>query len=621
MICEFWQKNLEVFLELLKKHNFSTQEIGRYRSMAKRLIENEKCGTWNSYDDAEKYYKERTDLCEKTRYKYYTVINKLKEYHFNNSVPCCMARKEHISESDASKGELNLMASYGQIDRFILDYRNQGYSDSVVTKDHCIIKRIVLLSKDIEWNTFSEIKDWYGKQGLSQKYLYDVYAALDKYEHWFKYGVFPSRTGIQPQLKCIKPSIGELDLTYLQSKMDELISYMKEHGYSYDYIRKIKFIASRIIVLSRTIKWDSYEDIWKWYQNGSHKKGYINDVRRVLGLLENYHLNGLFPRNREVQNPLCPRKSAYLNLNSEFKEIVDYGCQIEEMRGLKPSTIRKKRSEISLLLYSLQIIGENALSKISEEGVISFFYKNGVFLHDHSTASSIAAFLKNAINYEPNECRRILSYIPKIRKRRLNIQYLTESECNAFCYALEDTRNDLSFKNRAIGTLLYYTGMRCSDICNLKLDSVDLHQSVINFIQQKTGNEAKIPLTAIVGNAIIDYCINERPETESPYLFVTDRAPYRRLIKGAVQWAVIKIMDAACIRQNKGDRKGSHIFRHRVVSRMAEKNVPAPVISAVVGHSNPKSLDAYMYADMKHLRECALGLEKYPISEEVFSYV
>ena len=621
MIYEFWENNLEIYLNLLSNQNFSPQEIGRYKSMARRIIKNGESGIWNSYDDVKDYYRGRVDLSEKSRYRYYNIINRLKEYHLNNSLPYCVKRKEHISEFDTSKGKLNLIASYGQIDSFISDYRNQGYSDSVVTKAHCIIERIVLLSMTIEWNTFSEIKDWYSKQSLSKRYIYEVYAALDKFEYWFEYGVFPSRKGIQPQLTYIKPSIGELDLTYLQSKMNELFSYMKENGYSQDYIRKIKFIASRIIVLSRTIKWNSYADIWNWYLNSDHKKGYLNDVRRVLGLLENYHINGLFPRNRECQNPLCLRNSAYINLNAEFKEIVDFGCQIEEMRGLSQSTIRKKRSEISSLLYSLQTIGENALSKISEEGVLSFFYKDDVFLHGHYTASSIAAFLKDAINYEPNECSRILSYIPKIRKRRNNIQYLTESECEAFCCALEDAKNDLSFKDRAIGTLLYYTGMRCSDICNLKLDSVDLHQSVISFIQQKTGIEAVIPLTAIVGNAIIDYCENERPETESPYLFVTDRAPHRRLIKGAIQWTVFKVMETAGIRQNKGDRKGGHIFRHRVVSRMAEKNVPTPVISAIVGHSSPKSLDAYLYTDMKHLRECALGLEKYPISEEVFSYV
>jgi integrase len=187
--------------------------------------------------------------------------------------------------------------------------------------------------------------------------------------------------------------------------------------------------------------------------------------------------------------------------------------------------------------------------------------------------------------------------------------------------ALENDRNGLSYKHRAIGTLLYYTGMRCSDICGLTLDSIDLQHHVIRSAQQKTGNSVEIPLSAVVGNALVDYCVHDRPATDSPYLFVTDRAPHRRLIKGGVQWTVIRIMEVAGIRQGEEDRKGGHIFRHRAISRMAEKNIPAPVISVVVGHVSSKALDPYLYTDMKHIRECALGLEKYPMAEEVFSYV
>ena len=124
-----------------------------------------------------------------------------------------------------------------------------------------------------------------------------------------------------------------------------------------------------------------------------------------------------------------------------------------------------------------------------------------------------------------------------------------------------------------------------------------------------------------MGNALIDYCVHERPATDSPYLFVTNCAPHRKLIRGTVQWTVTKVMEKAHIRQDKGDRKGGHIFRHRAVSRMAGENIPAPVISAIVGHASPKSLNPYLYADMKHIRECALGLEKYPMAEEVFSCV
>lgn len=80
-------------------------------------------------------------------------------------------------------------------------------------------------------------------------------------------------------------------------------------------------------------------------------------------------------------------------------------------------------------------------------------------------------------------------------------------------------------------------------------------------------------------------------------------------------------MDRAQIRMNPGDRRGSHLFRHRAATKMAENNIPAPVISATLGHSSPKSLDAYLSADLVHLKECAIDLGDYSIPKEVFDCV
>lgn len=498
----------------------------------------------------------------------------------------------------------------------------QDFSPQEIGRYKAMIERLIIQGKNGTWKSYNDVINYYNERtDLAKSTRYSYLSIINKLQSYHINGELPTRAGIQPQLRYVKPSIGVLDLTYLQAHLNVLLSYMEEHGYSKHYIKKTKFIASRIIVLSRTVVWDSYEDIWRWYQGNHHRDGYLSDVRRILGLLANFHIHGLFPNNGEVQNPLCLRASAYSVLNEEFKLLVDFGCKIGEERGLKETTIRKRRSEMGQFLYSLQTAGEDSLPKISEYGVASFFYKDGRFLRGYTEASDIAIFLKDAMEYAPDDCRRILSYVPNIRKTRNNIQYLTDFESRAFCGALENDQNGLSYKYRAIGTLLYYTGIRCSDICGLTLDSIDLQYSVIRFTQQKTGNSVEIPLSAVVGNALVDYCVHERPATDSPYLFVTDRAPHRHLIKGGIQWAVVKIMEAAGIRQGKGDRKGGHIFRHRAVSRMAEKNVPAPVISAIVGHASPKSLDSYLYADMKHIRECALGLEKYPMAEEVFSCV
>ena len=48
--------------------------------------------------------------------------------------------------------------------------------------------------------------------------------------------------------------------------------------------------------------------------------------------------------------------------------------------------------------------------------------------------------------------------------------------------------------------------------------------------------------------------------------------------------------------------------------------IPQPVISKSMGHTDPVSVETYLYADFAHLKECALSIENYPVPEEVFHY-
>ena len=113
----------------------------------------------------------------------------------------------------------------------------------------------------------------------------------------------------------------------------------------------------------------------------------------------------------------------------------------------------------------------------------------------------------------------------------------------------------------------------------------------------------------------------ERPLSDSPAVFLGQNAPYHTITPGSIGYIVGKIMDRAEIRMNPGDRRGSHIFRHHAVATMAENNISAPVISATIGQTNPKSLDSYLSADLVHLKECAINLGKYDIPKEVLDCV
>ena len=150
------------------------------------------------------------------------------------------------------------------------------------------------------------------------------------------------------------------------------------------------------------------------------------------------------------------------------------------------------------------------------------------------------------------------------------------------------------------------------------MDEIDWEADEIRIVQNKTGIPLVLPLTAVIGNAIYDYITLERPESDVNYLFLGVNRPHDPISPGALWHIASKIYDAAGIRLAEGDRRGTHLFRYNAATTFVGSGIPRPVASAVLGHEDPSSLDHYTFADIRHLRECALSIEKFPVREGVF---
>ena len=268
---------------------------------------------------------------------------------------------------------------------------------------------------------------------------------------------------------------------------------------------------------------------------------------------------------------------------------------------------------------SLQEKGINALDKISEEAVLGFFVSSdGTKLRGYSSKNNIAAVLKACEPFYPNgSCSKVLAFLPALHKKRKNIQYLTSEEIVKVKTALNSEESSLHLRDKAVGLLVLYTGLRCCDIVGMTMDCIDWSKDLIRVKQQKTDVPLELPLTAIVGNAIFDYITKERPKTERDEIFLSQTRPFG-VLKSASLWDVAnKIMKVAYIRQGKGDRRGFHIFRHHLATTLLGNGIPQPVISRTLGHTSPGSLDAYLSADFPHLKECSLSVERFPSRKEV----
>ena len=315
--------------------------------------------------------------------------------------------------------------------------------------------------------------------------------------------------------------------------------------------------------------------------------------------------------------PIGSQRGAYSKLQPQYSEIIDYFIFIQiQKRSLSNRSILDLANIGSVFLCRLQSKGKNSLSEISEKDVIDFFIKGGKPLCGTTFRYSLYKLLNSVSDRYP-ECKQLADWLPYIRVTRKNIQYLTDDEAQKIKEICLDTNSGLSFLDKAIGLTLLYTGLRSCDIAGLKLTNINWEKETISVVQRKTDVPLVIPMHVHAGNAIYDYISNER-KTDSEYLFVMKKN--KRFQSSDVSYCVTRIFNQAGIRQNKGDRRGTHIFRHHLATKLLENEVAQPVISQALGHTDPVSVETYLSADIKHLRECSLSIEDYLLDWEVVDH-
>lgn len=407
-----------------------------------------------------------------------------------------------------------------------------------------------------------------------------------------------------------------MNLQNLKEHYRELISFMEENNYSERYIQQFMAEIRYILSNGESNRWHSYRDIYLDYLKSPHSEAYLRNKRTVIGALEQFDVFGRFPDGRHRHNLF--ERGSYHMLKPEFQELIDFYQSFEKQRGKKETTIRGESHNTASFLFQMQEQGAECLDDITEEEVLSFFVsEEGTLIKSCSYKKNIAAVFKAGLMWKAPQCRRILAFLPMLRETRKNIQYLTDHEIQLLRETAESEK--LSMRNKAVIFLLIFTGLRGCDIAGLTFSSIDWKKETIFICQQKTAVPVELPLSAVVGNAVYDYLTKERPDSSDCHLFLSETRPFSPLASRSIGSIVAKVFREAGIRQSPGDRKGTHIFRHNLASIMLENGVSQPVITQTLGHTAPDSLEPYLRADFVHLRECALSLEAFPLSEEVLS--
>lgn len=230
--------------------------------------------------------------------------------------------------------------------------------------------------------------------------------------------------------------------------------------------------------------------------------------------------------------------------------------------------------------------------------------------------SALRFFLKFLYKEQITKVKLVLA-VPSSSSRKTSVvPTITKDEENSLLQSI-DRSTCLGKRNYAMVLLAMRTGLRSIDITNLELSCIDWRNKSLAIVQQKSRRALTLPILSDVGNALADYILNARPESNLPYVFLRYQSPYKKLSDHSGCYAIsASIMKKADIRQLGDQRKGFHIFRHSLAARMLAQDISLSVISNTLGHGSMSSSKVYLSTDEKNLKACALNLQGIEVTME-----
>ena len=175
---------------------------------------------------------------------------------------------------------------------------------------------------------------------------------------------------------------------------------------------------------------------------------------------------------------------------------------------------------------------------------------------------------------------------------------------------IEEAQQDKSSKGKrdyAMLLLLICYGVRGCQVRDLELPDIDWERKLILFKAAKNGNSIEQKLIPEVGNALVHYITDIRPESDCPKVFLSIRDPHKGLTtSSSLSFIIGQLLADAEIKLPPNALKGSHLFRHTFASQLLSAGEPIKNISDMLGHRYLSTTAIYTKIDIGNLKQvCA----------------
>jgi integrase/recombinase XerD len=269
-------------------------------------------------------------------------------------------------------------------------------------------------------------------------------------------------------------------------------------------------------------------------------------------------------------------------------------------KGLSANTIQSYSLDLRKLFLFLKK-EKISWNQAGEEDLVKFFHhQSRANLSPRSLArliSSVKSFYRFLV------LDGMISKSPASNlstpKLWLNLpKFLTEKEVERLI-AQPEKKSSHSIRDKAMLEFLYATGLRVSELTNLKLKNLNLEQGFV-LCRGKGGKERIVPIGHSAQSVLKKYLRESRPrlaKKEDDSLFLTNRG-------GAfTRQGFWKMLKKYGIQAGLEKKISPHVLRHSFATHLLERGADLRSVQLMLGHSQITTTQIYTHVSRKHLQK------------------
>lgn len=258
------------------------------------------------------------------------------------------------------------------------------------------------------------------------------------------------------------------------------------------------------------------------------------------------------------------------------------------------------------LLFFKEFLNKNFDSKNLEDVNYSMIRSWVVLMVDQGISnssvnrkiSSLKSFYKFLLKTKQIEISPLLKHKSLKTPKKIQIPF-SEKELNEVLNHFKYSEGFEGVRDKLIIDLFYTTGIRRTELINLKIQNIDLSNNTLKVLG-KRNKERILPILPIILKQISDYLL-ERSKLES----IKNAEHFFLMLKGDKlnDSFVYRLINYYFSNVSEKVKKSPHILRHTFATHMLNNGADLNSVKELLGHSSLASTQVYTHNSLLELKK------------------